>query len=439
MRIEIPFGSEIKLAGIDLPAENVTIAKSADPRPSGTWAELMQAALPTPLGARPIRENDLRGKRVAVITDDWARPTPASEVVPIILRELNAAGAADDAISFVTASGMHDPMSRDDLLRKLGPEAMVRCTCIAHDAGDHDSLAFVGISEQGTPIWVNRAVAEADYKVALGRIFPHTTHGYEGGYKIILPGVSGFETITRDHSFNFSALSVAGLLDNPSRRETDAVGKIVGIDFLINVVVNHRSEPVRAFCGEPMEVHRTGVEYGDRHVWGARIPGQADIVIASPGSGSIPSGEYDMATLTNAARAAKESGVIICLSRDARPFTPPRDGDSKANPAVLNGPRDQFDAMLPTLSLSELLRLHDKRDWQLPDREIQWRIKGVRGDFYRRRALQEITRRRVVLTDDPSRALADTLAGMDTTGIRVIVLPEGRTTLPKEKLCCSRP
>ena len=434
MQIEIPFGSEMRIVTIGLPVDNVTIAKSADPAASGTWAGVVQDALPSPIGARRIRDNDLRGKRVVVVTDDWGRPTPASEVVPIILRELAAAGAADSRITFVTASGMHDPMSRDGLLRKLGNEAMARCRCIAHDAGDHDSLAFVGISEQGTPIWVNRAVAEADYKVALGRIFLHTTHGYEGGYKMILPGVSGFETISRNHSFNFSALSRSGRMDNPSRRETDAVGRIVGLDFLINVVVNSRSDPVRAFCGEPMEVHRTGVEYGDQHVWGARIPGQADIVIASPGNGPVPDGEYDLTTLTHAAWAAKESGVIVCLSRDTRPFTPPRDGDSKADPSVLNGPRDRFDAMLPTLSLSELVRLHDKRDWQLPDREIQVRIKSVRGDFYRRRALQEITRRRVILTNDPTKALADTLASMDTTGIRVIVLPEARTTLPKEKL-----
>ena len=110
------------------------------------------------------------------------------------------------------------------------------------------------------------------------------------------------------------------------------------------------------------------------------------------------------------------------------------DGSSKADPSLLNGPRDRFDAMLPTLSLSELVRLHDKRDWQLPDREIQFRIKNVRGHFYRRRALQEILKRRVILTDDPTKALAHALAGMNTADIRVVVLPEARTTLPKEKL-----
>ena len=50
-------------------------------------------------------------------------------------------------------------------------------------------------SELGTPIWVNRHVAEADFRVAIGRIAPHEAYGYEGGYKMIVPGVASFETI----------------------------------------------------------------------------------------------------------------------------------------------------------------------------------------------------------------------------------------------------
>ena len=109
----------------------------------------------------------------------------------------------------------------------------------------------------GTPVWVNRYVAEADYRIGLGRVFPHTTHGYEGGYKLILPGVVGFDTILRDHSFNFASTSVPGVRDNPSRAETDNVGRMVGIDFLINVVVNHEALPCKAFAGAVEPVYAT--------------------------------------------------------------------------------------------------------------------------------------------------------------------------------------
>lgn len=44
------------------------------------------------------------------MVDDWGRPTPCGDFLPSVLDRLNAAGAADDHITIVTASGMHDPM-----------------------------------------------------------------------------------------------------------------------------------------------------------------------------------------------------------------------------------------------------------------------------------------------------------------------------------------
>ncbi len=433
MRVEIPFGSKTTTLNIDLPPENVAVLQSKNPASSGTWAQVVGEAMPQPLGTRPIREENLRGKRIVVITDDWGRPTPASEVVPLILDELAAAGAEDANITFVTASGMHDPISEDELARKLGRQTVDRFRCISHDGGDKENLAFVGITHQGTPIWVGRAVAEADYKIALGRIYLHPTHGYEGGYKMILPGVSSFETILRDHEFNFSAASIAGVYDNPSRKETDAVGEMVGIDFLINVVVNAASQPTRAFCGDTMIAHHKGIEFGDREVWGAKIPARADIVVASPGSGRQPRGDYDIATLEHAAAAAKESGTIICPATAPKPFEPEL-GHAKADQSLVNAPADKFNAMLPSLSLSELLFIHEKRDWQLPERDVQWRVKSVRGEFYRRRALHEISKRRVILTPDLQEALQQALAEGASGNGRVTILPEARTTLPKEQL-----
>ena len=188
----------------------------------------------------------------------------------MILERLAATGVADDGITFVTASGMHDPMSADDLARKLGADVVARYRCISHDGGDRGMLRFVGISAMGTPVWVNRHIVEADYVVGLGRVAPHVTYGYEGGYKLILPGVSGFDTILRDHSFNYSLDSIPGQHNNPSRAETDAVGRMVGIDFLINVVVNRRDEPIVAFAGRVEPVHQRAMAFGDASVWGPR-------------------------------------------------------------------------------------------------------------------------------------------------------------------------
>jgi len=383
------------------------------------------------MGTDPLEKTDLRGKKVAVITDDWGRPTPAHEVVPLIVDTLRAAGAADDDMTFLTASGMHDPMSEADLIRKLGEPIVRGFRTISHDAGDRTSMECVGITRQGTPIWVNRYVAEADFTLALGRIHPHESHGYEGGYKMVLPGVTGFDTITRDHAFNFSPESVVGVLENPSREETDAVGAMVGIDFLIDVVVTDLGEPVEAFSGETMAVHHAGVEYGDREVWGAEVGEPGDVVVVSPGSGQVPT-PYRLETLYRAARVTAPTGTLIGVTSEPTEMET-IDGDAIADDSLLALDADRFVAKLPTLAFSEIVRLHEARRWRLDERTIQWRLKSVRGEFYRRRKVGEILARNAVLTPDPNTALRDAL-GRFGPDARVIVVPEGTATLPKQTL-----
>ncbi|MEK7395596.1 MAG: lactate racemase domain-containing protein [Candidatus Poribacteria bacterium] len=431
MEIILRFGSESKKIEINLPQSSILIAKSKNPSSDKRWSGVVGEVLNNPIEAKPIRNNDLKGKRVAIITDDWARPTPASEATSLITEELKYTGVDDVDITFVTASGMHAPMSKSDLERKLGKDIVAKYRCISHDGGDWDNLSFCGISPQGTPIWINKYVAEADYKIALGRIYLHEAYGYEGGYKMILPGVSGFDTITRDHSFNFSADSISGIHENPSRREADAVGQIVGIDFLINVVVNAKGQPIKAFCGEPLIVHRSGIEYGDREVWGAEIGEKADVVIASSGSENIPE-SYDLNALYIATRAVKESGTIICLTKNDTKFDP-KDGKDSIDESLFSLNQQEFQAKLSSLSFPEIFKLHEKRNWNLDEREVQYRIKSVRGEFYRRRTIYEIKRREVILTADPNPAIQNVIAKKGSD-IKVIVLLECKTTMPKERL-----
>lgn len=293
-------------------------------------------------------------------------------------------------------------------------------------------LEFRGLSRLGTPIWINRWVAAADYTIALGRIFPHVTHGYEGGYKMIVPGVAGFDTILRNHSFNFSPDSVPGILENPSRREADAIGRRIGIDYLVNVVVNAESEPCAAFGGWPETVYRRGVAWGDREVWGATVPARADVVVVSPGKTAPPPPGWDLDTLYRAARVAKRGGAIIGVA-DAKLFLPTLEPKGVAD-EPLPDDADAFNALLPNLEFAELARLHEKRNWSLDERAIQWRLKAIRGEFYRRRSHGALKRRRVLLTPDPNNALAGALRGLDPAKTRVVILPEARTTLAKTHL-----
>jgi nickel-dependent lactate racemase len=345
----------------------VTFLKSNNPESTLGWKDLTLSALDNPIDGGPsLSRENLKGKKVVVIVDDWGRPTPVYLIVPTVIEELRKAGSKDEDISFITASGMHNPMNKEDLERKLGKEIVENFKCYSHDGGDIAQLKFIGISDLGTPIWINKVVAEAEYKIAIGRVFPHPTYGYEGGYKMIVPGVASFETILRDHGLNFSPYSDYGIVENPSRGEAEAIGKMVGLDYTINYVMNFQDEPIIAYGGrDAIRVQRKCVEYGDNYVWGARYNHPADLVIASMGENEKGWNRVAFA-LGMARRVCKDGGIIMFLL----PTDEPED-------------KNEF----RRLSLSELLRLHEKRTWQdLSERDVQWRLKAIRSEFYRRRA-----------------------------------------------------
>ncbi|MCJ7761050.1 lactate racemase domain-containing protein, partial [Candidatus Bathyarchaeota archaeon] len=181
---------------------------------------------------------------------------------------------------------------------------------------------FIGFSGLGTPLWINKAVAKADFRVAIGRICPHSDPGYEGGGKMILPGVSSMESVMHTHRMCCSPRTGPGTLDeNPVRVDMDEIGKMAKLDFILNMV----SKPGRGsggeniwnegFAGDSILAHRCGVEFGDKNVWGAEIGERADITIAFPGPSGIGN-----ANLTYAKQGTKPTGTVIYLANE--PQTP---------------------------------------------------------------------------------------------------------------------
>jgi hypothetical protein len=320
------------------------------------------------------------------------------------------------------------------MARKLGDDVVEHYRCVSHDGGDHEMLRFVGVSDLGTPVFANRYVVDADYVIGLGRVYLHVTHGYEGGYKLILPGVSSFETILRDHAMNFSPDSVPGIHENPSRIETDAVGAMVGIDFLINVVVNGDAEPLKAFAGAVPQVYHRAVAYGDRHVWGGQVGHHVNITLVSHGSTEVPERGFDPETVRRACSVTKPGGTVIVVGTSDFDSLPDWRAGAMADDEMLEGlARDEFGEHLHDLAFSELMRLHERRDWPLSAREIQWRVKAIRGEFYRRRWLMSAEDCHVVFTLDPQTGLEAALARHGGRP-RVLVIPEGKATLPKISL-----
>ena len=429
MKVAFSLPNGLAQAELPLPDAQIQQVASANPTATRGWEEIVDEALQSPIEAPRLSAYDLTGKKVVVITDDWGRPTPASRVLPAVLREVEQAGARAEDVTVMTGSGVHAPMTDDELTRKVGTWVRQRYRCVPHDAVEHE-MVYMGTSRRGTPVWINRIVAEADFRIAVGRIGPHITHGYEGGAKMITPAVSYWLTVLRNHSCNFSPLCEYGSYwHNPSREDVDDIGGMVGLHYIVNFVINRHGDPFRGFAGHYLHAHRAGIAWGDREVWGAAIGRRASLVVATPGD--LRQGAFGGSPLELAILACRPGGTTVLVNPPGRPV---REATA-------------FQREMAGWSFDRLFVEHDRRDLSLPPRAVSDRCKTIRGEYYARRPGET---RHVIVVGEPLAADAGTRlrhheaptlqAALDEAVARegadatAVILPEAATTLPLERL-----
>ena len=79
------------------------------------------------------------------------------------------------------------------------------------------TLVDCGTTKLGTPLKLNKHVVDADKVIIIDGITTHLFAGFGGGRKLILPGVSGFETISAITAMPWPMNSVTASIPRPAR------------------------------------------------------------------------------------------------------------------------------------------------------------------------------------------------------------------------------
>ena len=179
---------------------------------------------------------------------------------------------------------------------------------------DSEKLVHVGTTSRGTPVDIDERVMKANKRICLGNVEYHYFAGFSGGYKAIMPGVSTPSAITLNHRLMVSEKAKAGnIIDNPVRQDIDEAGKMVGVDFIVNVILNTKKEIIDCFAGDATLAHREACKKLEA-IYASNISEKADIVVVSNGGAPKDLNLYQtQKALDNAGHAINDNGVIILI------------------------------------------------------------------------------------------------------------------------------
>jgi nickel-dependent lactate racemase len=243
--------------------------------------EEVRRALKNPLGTERLSVLGKGRKNAVIITYDYTRPHNVPKyVIPPILEELNEAGLKDDQITLVMGGGSHLLATEEQIASVYGKDLLERLKVVVHNPDDN--LVFVGVTPFNTPIFANNVVVEADLKIATGWIYPHIKAGYGAGAKTIFPGVMGRETICIHHAKHTEhEKSRPGILEgNPFREDIEEAAKLVGVDFMVDVVMNAEKKLVRCVAGDLQKAFQEGCHICDK-IFCVDVPRKVDVVLTS--------------------------------------------------------------------------------------------------------------------------------------------------------------
>jgi len=304
---------------LEFPAVQAELLQPSCPEP--VPASAVGDALECPVGTASLEQLARGAGSAVVLVSGKDRITRADLFMGPILQALERAGVAPGRTRIIVATGTHVPFDESDIPRIAGAQLHPEIEVVGHEC--RGNLVPLGVSSRGNELLVNPLAFEADVKILTGRITHHYFAGFTGGRKAVLPGVSGFDTISRNHAMVLShdgprpvppGTRNGNLDGNPIHEEMMEAASLFQPTFLVNTVLDPEHRLLGVFAGELDAAHRAGCRQVQQH-FALPVQRPADLVLASCGGDP-----YDVSfmqaikTLINCHEAVRDGGVMLLLA-----------------------------------------------------------------------------------------------------------------------------
>jgi nickel-dependent lactate racemase len=343
MKIRLLYGKNG--LNINLPEDKTTVIAPKPVSLVSNPAEVLRQALRNPIGSPPLRSLISPEDTISIVFSDITRPMPYEIILPILLEELEA--VPRENIILINALGTHRPNTQDELIEILGKDILSTYRVIQHDCHSKENLISVGTSKHGHDLLVNRHYIKSSVKILTGFIEPHLFAGFSGGPKAIMPGISGYETITSNHS--------PEMIGDKDSRFTRTAGNPIWEDmldtallsqptFLLNITQTEHREITGVFAGDLEMAHQAGVDFVKQS---AMIPvsNPFDIIISTSAGYPLDISMYQSVKgMVVATQIVKDGGAIILAAECAEGL--PDSGEYKDILSLGNSPEEVLNHIL---------------------------------------------------------------------------------------------
>ncbi|NIA07590.1 MAG: DUF2088 domain-containing protein [Actinobacteria bacterium] len=381
--------TENEYLSLDLP-EHWHVQGHYAPRvapPIANLSSRLAQRLEEPLGRPGLSALLARAQSVALVIDDLTRATPVTTLLEPVVTALEKAGIADDQVTGVVATGMHPPLSAQELTGKIGLGLAQRFRWVQNHCRDLDKYAYLGTSGDGSggdlDVHVLKELAQADLIILFSSVSPHLQAGFGGGSKLVFPGCAHVKTIGPLHRVGLqgdvSKLVGQRLADNHMRQAVERAAALLGDKvFSVSVLLDSAASVSCLELGEPSQVQQRLSSACER-IFGLEITEQSDVAIVS----AFPR-DYDILqafkSIANVRMAAKEGAIVVGMM----------------NLSVVGHLRVKVPFTIPTGSLQFILKL---MNGPVATRLLSRFDRGLSPEarFFARLGLDTIRRNRVLL------------------------------------------
>ena len=319
--LRVPFGDEE--LEITVPPECVSLHMEQTTDAVLSRADIEEALL-NPIGSLPIgdliaeKPKPIEELTVCITVSDITRPIPykgENGALTALLRLVEKAGVIRENIVILIGNGMHRPSTPEERVFMYGQDVVDQYRIVDHDCENLNDQVLAARTTRGTEVHLNKLFFDADVRIVTGLVESHFMAGASGGRKGVCPALVNTHTLENFHGVDFLEHENATnlILDgNPCHEEALEVALAVGVDFLVNVTLDHQLQLIGVYAGDIEAAHRKAVEAIKSYV---AIPIEEPFDIVLTHGAYVGRNHYQGAkAAVGAMPAIKDDGMIVMVS-----------------------------------------------------------------------------------------------------------------------------